>query len=148
MSPMLILTIFFFPPFFLFSIVFLFSCHSPSHSIDCIIVACLRRVQEWSFVSILGELRMHSGCRQFDVEQFIESFDPDIVDISQYTPDYLRMHIRLKVCTFKHFVKCTLVEMWDIPPFVQFYLVCWFYLWPTNLLAYGYSEGLYSDNFI
>jgi hypothetical protein len=69
---------------------------SPSHAIDCIIVACLRRVQEWSFVSILGELRMLSGCRQFDLEQFIESFNPDIVDISQNTPDYLQIHMRLK----------------------------------------------------
>ena len=40
---------------------------------------------------------MHSGCRQFDVEQFIESFNPDIVDISKDTPDYLQIHIRLKV---------------------------------------------------
>ena len=74
-----------------------FLLHSSSHSIDSIIVACLRRVQEWSFVSILGELRMHSGCRQFDVEQFIESFNPDIIDISQNTPDYLLIHMRLKV---------------------------------------------------
>lgn len=71
--------------------------YSPSHHIDCIIVACLRRVQEWSFVSILGELRMHSACRQFDVEQFIEEFDPDTIDISTNTPDFLKIHIRLKV---------------------------------------------------
>lgn len=81
----------------LFLIFCLTSLHSASHSMDNIIVACLRRVQEWSFVSILGELRMHSGCRQFDVEQFIESFNPDIVDISQNTPDYLLIHMRLKV---------------------------------------------------
>ena len=40
---------------------------------------------------------MHSGCRQFDVEQFIENFNPDIIDISQNTPDYLLIHMRLKV---------------------------------------------------
>ena len=81
----------------LFSSALLSFLYSPSHCIDSTIVACLRRVQEWSFVSILGELRMHSGCRQFDVEQFIESFNPDIVDISRDTPDYLQIHIRLKV---------------------------------------------------
>lgn len=70
---------------------------SPSHCLDSILVACLRKVQEWSFVSILGELRMHSGCRQFDVEQFIEYFDPDIIDISRNTPDFLKIHRRLKV---------------------------------------------------
>lgn len=73
---------------------------SPSHSVECIIVACLRRVQQWSFVSILGELRMHSGCRQFDIEQFIENFDPDIVDISKSAPDFLKIHFRLKVSNF------------------------------------------------
>lgn len=76
---------------------------SPSHCLDSILVACLRKVQEWSFVSILGELRMHSGCRLFDVEQFIEYFDPDIIDISKNTPDFLKIHIRLKVikCPFE-----------------------------------------------
>jgi Tyrosine phosphatase family len=77
-----------------FLLIFTFS---PSHCLDSILVACLRKVQEWSFVSILGELRMHSGCRQFDVEQFIEYFDPDIIDISKNTPDFLKIHIRLKV---------------------------------------------------
>lgn len=66
------------------------------YNIDSVIVACLRRVQEWSFVSIVGEFRMNSGCRHFDVEQFIENFDHDEVDISQNTPEFLQVHFRIK----------------------------------------------------
>lgn len=42
-------------------------------------------------------IRMYSGCRQLDVEQFIEAFDPDIVDISLHTLNYLQIHMKLKV---------------------------------------------------
>ena len=66
------------------------------YNIDNVIVACLRRVQEWSFISILGELRMNTGCRFLDVEQFIENFDPDQVDIAQNTPEFLQIHCRIK----------------------------------------------------
>ena len=66
------------------------------YNIDNAIVACLRRVQEWSFISILGELRMNAGCRFFDVEQFVENFDPDQVDIAQNTPEFLQIHYRIK----------------------------------------------------
>ena len=66
------------------------------YNLDNIVVACLRRVQEWSFVSIVGELRMNSGCRHFDVEQFVEHFDPDTVDITLYTPEFLHVHFRVK----------------------------------------------------
>ena len=66
------------------------------YNIDNVVVACLRRVQEWSFISILGELRMNAGCRFFDVEQFVENFDPDQVDIAQNTPEFLQIHYRVK----------------------------------------------------
>jgi hypothetical protein len=49
------------------------------------------------YIQMIGELRVNSGIRLFDVEQFIDNFDPDIVDISIHTPDYLQIHIRLKV---------------------------------------------------
>jgi len=66
------------------------------YNLDNVVVACLRLVQEWSFVSIVGELRMNSGCRHFDVEQFVEHFDPDTVDVARHTPEFLHVHFRVK----------------------------------------------------
>jgi len=66
---------------------------------DCVITACLRRVQHWSFVSILSELRHHAWpYKLFDFEQFIEYFNIDLIDLSTINmPDFITIHQNFKV---------------------------------------------------
>jgi hypothetical protein len=63
------------------------------------LIACLRRVQEWSFVSILSEFRQNTWPnRLFDFEQMIESFNIKSVNTAEHAiPDYLAIHNNLKV---------------------------------------------------
>eukprot|EP00602_Paraphysomonas_sp_CaronLab_P000601 CAMPEP_0185022268 /NCGR_PEP_ID=MMETSP1103-20130426/4986_1 /TAXON_ID=36769 /ORGANISM="Paraphysomonas bandaiensis, Strain Caron Lab Isolate" /LENGTH=250 /DNA_ID=CAMNT_0027554261 /DNA_START=5 /DNA_END=757 /DNA_ORIENTATION=- len=48
---------------------------SPETAIDACIIACLRRLQQWSLTSIIGEFRMLTERSIYDIEQFIEHFD-------------------------------------------------------------------------
>lgn len=41
-------------------------------ALDALLIACLRKLQRWSFVSILTEFRSLAGVSIFDYEQFIE----------------------------------------------------------------------------
>ena len=63
------------------------------------ITACLRRVQHWSFVSILSELRHHAWpYKLFDFEQFVEYFNIDLIDLSKINmPDFITIHQNFKV---------------------------------------------------
>lgn len=60
------------------------SCH-----VDMVLVAILRRLQKWSLTSVLSEFRTNVGQSLFDVEQFIEYFDTDLIDLPPSLPDYL-----------------------------------------------------------
>jgi hypothetical protein len=64
---------------------------------DCLIIACLRKLQSWSIVSIINELRFHIGSQRkiFDLEQFIELFNPEILSLPSKLPSYLELHENL-----------------------------------------------------
>jgi tyrosine-protein phosphatase OCA1 len=59
-----------------------------------VVIGCLRKLERWSFVSILEEYRRmasYSGSSmQQQHEQFIELFDTDLVEINESAPDFLR----------------------------------------------------------
>jgi hypothetical protein len=42
---------------------------------DAVVIAIIRRLQNWSLTSILLEFRFHGGRDLFDMEQFIEAYD-------------------------------------------------------------------------
>lgn len=86
---------------------------STKNNFDSIVIACLRRLQKWSMISILSELRATVTQRSVDVEQFIESFDADLSSLISPSgaPKYLQIYIdaAVRVC----------VELGDVLP-------CWF----------------------
>ena len=57
------------------------------------VIACLRKLQRWSFISIFDEYRRiagHSGSKlQQQHEQFIEQFDTDLVTCTESAPSFL-----------------------------------------------------------
>lgn len=60
---------------------------------DCLLVACMRRLQGWSYISVIAEYRhMMWPTRMFDFEQLIETFDPAAVNCSSSMPDCLLVH--------------------------------------------------------
>ncbi len=74
------------------------SYRSLENCYDCLLVACLRKVQEWAYVSILAEFRHNVWPHKlFDLEQFIERFDQSLVDLSTSAPDYLLTHNSIQV---------------------------------------------------
>ncbi|KAL7423015.1 hypothetical protein Q5752_002314 [Cryptotrichosporon argae] len=47
-----------------------------------VVFGCLRVMQRWNFAAVLCEYREHSGSKhRLDDEQYIELFDPDIVNL-------------------------------------------------------------------
>lgn len=57
----------------------------------------MRRVQEWSYVSIISEFRQFCWpLRLYDFEQFIEAFDISLVSTTGNIPDFLLTHYHLK----------------------------------------------------
>ena len=60
---------------------------------DCLLIGCLRKVQEWTLIPILNEFRMLSNQKRiFDLEQFIELFNHDMVNFTSEIPDFLTTH--------------------------------------------------------
>ena len=74
-------------------------CYSDDTHYDCLLVACIRRLQSWSLTSILSEYRQFCGSkRYFDIEQFIECFQPTSIELSpETTPDFLSLHLYMMV---------------------------------------------------
>ena len=68
-------------------------------SIDVAVIACLRRLQHWTLTSIIDEARILGGRKVFDIEQFIEQFDLDLVHVPALPPEYLQAYITLQVLT-------------------------------------------------
>lgn len=66
--------------------------------LDLLIVACLRRMQRVSLTSTLEEFKILSGGKRiFDMEQFIEYFDPSIIELpDKNIPLYLLHYDNLK----------------------------------------------------
>lgn len=56
-----------------------------------VVIACMRKLQNWSLISILEEYRRFAGSRlQQQHEQFIELFDTELVSIKDETaPSFL-----------------------------------------------------------
>ena len=64
---------------------------------DCVLVACLRKVQQWTYVSVLAEFRhLVWPHRLFDLEQLVEHFDQSRVNVVGSAPDYLLTHTSLQ----------------------------------------------------
>ena len=86
---------------FLFNIVVInsiYSCFSTENFLDCVVLACWRRVQSWNIVSIIAEFRQHTWPHKlFDYEQLIEAFDVKLVDVESLAPEFYNVHLHLKV---------------------------------------------------
>ena len=57
-----------------------------------LVVACLRKLQKWSYVSIFEEYRRYAGLSalQQQHEQFIEVFDTEMIQINhESAPDFI-----------------------------------------------------------
>lgn len=57
-----------------------------------VVIACLRKLQQWSFASIFEEYRRYAGLSRLQQqhEQFVEIFDNDLVKIkSEVAPSFL-----------------------------------------------------------
>ena len=66
--------------------------------LDCVILACWRRVQQWSVVNMLAEFRMYTWPHKLhDYEQFIERFNTLLVDVVSLSPEFYVIHSNLKV---------------------------------------------------
>lgn len=67
--------------------------------LDCLLVACLRKLQSWSLVAIISELRIAIGPHKKlqDLEQFIELFNPNIINFTCRPPDFIATHQHLIV---------------------------------------------------
>ncbi len=66
--------------------------------LDCVVLACWRRVQSWSTVNILAEFRMYTWPhRLLDFEQMIERFNTELVDIISLSPEFHMIHSNLQV---------------------------------------------------
>lgn len=55
-----------------------------------VVIACLRKLQKWSLVSIYEEFRRFTNSRLLEHEQFIELFDTDLVTVTLQSPPFLR----------------------------------------------------------
>jgi tyrosine-protein phosphatase SIW14 len=56
-----------------------------------VVIACLRKLQRWSLISIYEEYRRYAGGSKLQQqhEQFIELFDTDLVPIGPDAPPFL-----------------------------------------------------------
>lgn len=72
---------------------------TPKNSFDALLIACLRRVQGWTMLAILSEFRCNCTARSFDMEQFIEHFDPSLLSYQPNAtlPEYLQIYREAKV---------------------------------------------------
>lgn len=83
--------------------------------LDCLLIACLRKIQEWTLVPILHEFRLLSNQKRlFDLEQFIELFNSDIVNYTTDIPEFLSTHLLIKEEELK-LLERTYKESTEIP---------------------------------
>lgn len=69
----------------------LIMCRS-GRSLTGVLVACLRKLQKWSMISIFEEYRRYAGGSRLQPqhEQFIELYDTELIEITDASPSYLR----------------------------------------------------------
>ncbi|KAI8902826.1 protein-tyrosine phosphatase [Globomyces pollinis-pini] len=66
----------------------LIMCTTGVQETGCL-VGCLRKLQNWNFNSIIVEYRSFAGNKsRYNVEQFIELFDTDLVTLPQKLPSW------------------------------------------------------------
>ncbi|KAI8050868.1 protein-tyrosine phosphatase [Syncephalis plumigaleata] len=64
------------------------------------LVGCLRRLQHWSFTSILTEYRAYCGSKaRYMNEQFIERFDLDLITLPENLPSWFMHQGQMLVIT-------------------------------------------------
>jgi hypothetical protein len=73
----------------------LVACKS-GRNLTGVVVACLRKLQRWSFISIFEEYRRYAGGLRLQQqhEQFIELFDTDLIPIGPNAPPYLLKRVK------------------------------------------------------
>ena len=60
-----------------------------------VLVGCLRMMQNWSFSAISAEYRSFAGSKgRYQAEQFIEVFDPDLVNLPSELPTWYLNHLK------------------------------------------------------
>ena len=87
--------------------------------IDCLVVACMRRFQDWSVVSILSEFRLLQGPlqqRSMEAEQFVEYFDVAVVDVApSQQPNFIVVHRSLLIDEERLLARCREKAKWAAP---------------------------------
>ncbi|KAI8805763.1 tyrosine phosphatase family-domain-containing protein [Cladochytrium replicatum] len=77
-------------------------CTSGIHETG-MLVGCLRKLQHYSFNSIIMEYRSYAGTKsRLANEQFIELFDLDLITLPQTLPSWFLDYMRLKVVFNQH----------------------------------------------
>ena len=72
----------------------LIMCTTGQHE-TAVLVGCLRMMQNWSFSSISAEYRSFSGNKgRYQAEQFIEVFDPDLINVPKELPNWYLNHLK------------------------------------------------------
>lgn len=70
--------------------------------LDCVVLACWRRVQQWSIMNIISEFRMYTWPHKlYDYEQLIERFNTSLVDVISLSPEFFVIHSNLQVSNFE-----------------------------------------------
>jgi protein tyrosine/serine phosphatase len=76
-------------------------CHH-GRQLTGVVIACLRKLQGWSFISIFEEYRRYAGYQpQQKHEEFVELFDTDLIDIKGQvekdveTPQFLKHFVTI-----------------------------------------------------
>ncbi len=77
-------------------------CTSGVHQTGTV-VGCLRRIQRYSFTSIIDELRSFAfpGHTRYASENFIEFFDVDVVSLPEKLPDWFRRRREVEEITLR-----------------------------------------------
>ena len=65
-------------------------------TLDLLLIAALRRLQQWSFTCTITEFRSLAGRSIFDYEQVIEAFDPSTIELPQSLPLYISSYFDVR----------------------------------------------------
>lgn len=73
----------------------LVSCKS-GKNLTGVVIACLRKLQRWSLISIYEEYRRYAGGSRLQQqhEQFVELFDTDLIHLGSNAPPFLMKQIK------------------------------------------------------
>mmetsp|Transcript_28665 Transcript_28665/g.55730 ORF Transcript_28665/g.55730 Transcript_28665/m.55730 type:complete len:89 (-) Transcript_28665:17-283(-) len=64
------------------------------------VVGCLRKIQRWSLSSIFLEYHRYAGGTRLQIEQFIELFDTDLVNVPTTPPPWFKVRACLSFFSF------------------------------------------------